>query len=106
MMYHAGPQWTKRLVLTGDSITGRDAAQIGLVMKAVPAELLDAEVEGIADRMALIDPGLLSANKRSVNVAMELMGARTAQRLHAGLDGMGHQLGTWYSGLPEMAAKA
>jgi enoyl-CoA hydratase len=29
-LYHAGPQWTKRLLLTGDTITGAEAAQIGL----------------------------------------------------------------------------
>ena len=35
-MYHCGPQWAKRLQLTGDSISGKDAAAIGLVLKSVP----------------------------------------------------------------------
>src|ERR1700754_2332851 len=26
--YHVGPQWAKRLLLTGDSVTGRDASRI------------------------------------------------------------------------------
>ena len=43
-LYHCGPQWTKRLLLTGDTITGRAAAQIGLVLKSVPAHSRDAEV--------------------------------------------------------------
>ena len=81
---------TKRLLLTGDTISGRDAARIGLVMKSVPPELLEAEVEGLADRFALVDTALLAANKRIVNVGMELMGAQTLQRLAAENDARAH----------------
>ncbi len=94
-VYHCGPQWAKRLVLTGDTVTGAEAAQIGLVMKSVPADMLEAEVEGLADRMAMIDPDLLTANKRIVNVGLELMGARTLQRMAAENDARAHlALGT------------
>ena len=90
-LYNVGPQWTKRLMLTGDSITGTEAAQIGFAMKSVPADRLEAEVEGLADRMALIDADILAANKRAVNLGMELMGARTMQRLAVENDVRGHQ---------------
>ena len=90
-VYHCGPQWAKRLLLTGDSITGSDAEKIGLVLKAVPADLLEGEVDQLADRLTLIDPDLLSANKRVVNLAMELMGAQTLQRLAAENDARGHR---------------
>jgi enoyl-CoA hydratase len=93
-LYHVGPQWAKRLTLTGDTITGAEAAQIGLVLKAVPAALLEAEVEGLLDRFALIDPDLLSANKRIINLGLELMGARTLQRLAAENDARAHQAGS------------
>ena len=89
-VYHCGPQWAKRLFLTGDTITGAEAAKIGLVLKAVPANLLAQEVEGLVDRMAMIDTDLLSANKRIVNLALELMGARTMQRLGAENDARAH----------------
>lgn len=89
-LYLVGPQWAKRLLLTGDLIGGRDAATIGLVLKAVPAHALAAEVEALADRLALIDTDLLSANKRIVNLGLELMGARTLQRLAAEMDARGH----------------
>ena len=89
-LYHCGPQWAKRLLMTGDTITGREAALIGLVMKSVPPDLLEAEVEGLADRFALIDPDLLASNKRIVNLGLELMGARTLQRLAAENDGRAH----------------
>ena len=59
-------------------------------MKAVPKEHLEAEVEQLADRLALIDPDLLSANKRIINTGLELMGARTLQRMAAENDVRGH----------------
>jgi enoyl-CoA hydratase len=90
-LYHVGPQWTKRLLLTGDSVTGTEAAQIGLALKAVPAELLEAEVEQLAGRLALVDRELLAANKRMINLGRELMGARTLQRLAVEIDARGHQ---------------
>ncbi|MBO9377104.1 crotonase/enoyl-CoA hydratase family protein [Sphingomonas histidinilytica] len=89
-LYLVGPQWAKRLLLTGDSIRGDDAVKIGLAMKAVPADRLDAEVETLAARLALIDADLLSANKRIVNLGLELMGARTLQRMAAEMDARGH----------------
>lgn len=89
-LYNIGPQWAKRLTLTGDTITGAEAQQLGLVLKAVPADLLEKEVEQLADRFALIDPDLLAVNKRVINLGLELMGARTLQRLAAELDVRGH----------------
>lgn len=89
-LYNAGPQWAKRLILTGDTVTGAEAAQIGLALKSVPADVLEAEVEQLADRMAMIDADLLAANKRVINLGMELMGARTMQRVAAEVDARGH----------------
>jgi enoyl-CoA hydratase len=89
-LYHVGPQWTKRLMFTGDSVSGSEAAQIGLALKAVPADLLEGEVDGLAGRLALVDPELLAANKRVVNLGLELMGARTLQRLAVEIDARGH----------------
>ena len=63
-LYSLGPQWTKRLLLTGDTISGEEAAYLGLFMKAVPPEYLEREVEGLADRLAHVDIDLLSSNKR------------------------------------------
>ncbi|WP_428483561.1 crotonase/enoyl-CoA hydratase family protein [Rhodopila sp.] len=89
-LYHCGPQWAKRLLLTGDSLTGKDAVDIGLALKSYPADQLATEVMRLADRMGLVDPHLLSANKRIVNLGLELMGARTIQRIGAEIDARGH----------------
>ncbi|MXW51500.1 MAG: crotonase/enoyl-CoA hydratase family protein [Gammaproteobacteria bacterium] len=89
-VYNCGAQWAKRITMTGDVVNGKDAQQIGLIMKAVPAALLEDEVEGLVDRLAKIDPDLLSVNKRIINLGMELMGARALQRLACENDMRGH----------------
>lgn len=88
--YHIGPQWAKRLLMTGDSLTGRDAARIGLVLDSVPADSLDSAVDELARRVSLVDAELLAAHKRIVNLGMELTGARTLQRLAAESDARAH----------------
>jgi enoyl-CoA hydratase len=85
--YLLGPQWAKRMLLTGDLLTGVDAARLD----AVPAAELADEALALARRVALTDHHLLAANKRQVNLALELMGARTMQRLAAEIDVRGHQ---------------
>ncbi len=89
--YLVGPQWAKRMLLTGDTISGTEAAEIGLVLKAVPEARLDDELNDLAGRMALIDIDLLAANKRTVNMALELMGARTLQRMATERDAIARQ---------------
>lgn len=88
--YLVGPQWARYMLLTGDSIDGREAERIGLVWRAVPADQLEAEVERLADKMAMIDTDLLAANKRISQIAMEMMGARTIQRMAAEMDARAH----------------
>ena len=90
-LYHLGPQWTKRLVLTGDTLSGTEARDIGLVVATAPAEALDDVVVGLARRMALIGRDLLVANKRVVNMGVELMGRSQLQRFAALNDAIAHR---------------
>jgi enoyl-CoA hydratase len=90
-LYHLGPQWTKRLLLTGDTLTGRQAQEIGLVVASVPAGELDQVVLDLATRMALIGRDLLVANKRVVNMGVELMGRSQLQKFAALNDAIGHR---------------
>lgn len=89
-LYHVGPQWAKRLLMTGDTLSGRDAARVGLVLDSVPAEELDDKVNGLARRVSLVDADMLSAHKRIVNLGLELMGARTLQRMAVEMDAKAH----------------
>jgi enoyl-CoA hydratase len=89
-IYHCGPQWAKRILMTGDSIRGRDAVTIGLALESAPANQLDTVVDELARRLSFVDNELLSAHKRIVNLALEAMGARTIQRLAAENDARAH----------------
>lgn len=89
-VYHVGPQWAKRLMMTGDCVWGRDAARIGLVLDAVPAAELDDAVNELARRLSFVDAELLSAHKRIVNAALELQGAKTLQRMACEMDARAH----------------
>ena len=50
--YLVGPQWAKYLLLTGDQVSVEEAARIGLVLKAVPHDKLEAEVRRWPTRCA------------------------------------------------------
>ncbi|OAN65889.1 crotonase/enoyl-CoA hydratase family protein [Sphingomonas sp. TDK1] len=89
-LYHMGPQWAKRMLLTGDLLRGRDAARLGLALESVAPAKLDAHVEALAARIAATAPDLLACNKRVVNLGLELMGAKTLQRLASEIDARGH----------------
>jgi enoyl-CoA hydratase len=88
--YHCGPQWSKRMLFTGDTISGLDAAKIGLVLDAYPAEELDAQADDLVRRIASVDAEILSTHKRVVNMQMELAGAKQSQRYAAELDARAH----------------
>jgi enoyl-CoA hydratase len=90
-LYHLGPQWTKRLLFTGDTLSGEEAKDVGLVVATAPADALDQVVLGLAQRMALIGRDLLVANKRVVNMGVELMGRSQLQSFAALNDAVGHR---------------
>ncbi len=87
-VYRLGPERAKRMLFTGDKIDGREAERMGLVLKAVPAEDLDAEVEALAHRMATVPVNQLMMQKMVVNQAIEAMGLLNTQRLATILDGI------------------
>ena len=66
-------------------------AEIGLVVATAPADELDRVVLDLAERMALIGRDLLVANKRVVNMGVELMGRSQLQRFAALNDAIGHR---------------
>lgn len=86
-VYRLGPERAKRMLLTGDKISGTEAAEMGLVLKAVPAPELDAEVETLATRMASVPINQLAMNKMMINQTLEATINQT-QRLATVFDGI------------------
>lgn len=63
---------TKELLLTGDLVTGREAAEMGMVNRALPAEDLEAYVEWMARRIASLAPETIALQKLAANQLADL----------------------------------
>lgn len=87
-VYRIGAERAKRMLLTGDKIDGREAAAMGLVLKAVPSADLENEVEALAQRMASVPVNQLMMQKMVVNQAIEAQGLAETQRLATIFDGI------------------
>jgi enoyl-CoA hydratase len=68
-VYRLGAERAKRMLLTGDTIDGRTAADWGLVLEAVRPSELDARVEALADRIAGVPVNQLVMQKLMINQA-------------------------------------
>jgi enoyl-CoA hydratase len=83
MQFHAwfmGMRSAMEMMLTGDSISGAEAARLGWANRAHPAAELDAAVRAMAERVAKVPPDIAQLNKRTVHRAMDVMGLRAAIR--------------------------
>ena len=87
-VYRLGVERAKRMLLTGDKVDGREAERLGLVLTAVPAQELDAEVERLAERMAGVPVNQLAMQKMMINQALENMGLASTQTLATFFDGI------------------
>jgi enoyl-CoA hydratase len=86
-VYRLGLERTKRLLLTGDALDGRRAAEWGLASEAVPADELDEAALALARRVALLPSNQLHMMKLLVNQAYEQMGLRVTQLIGTLFDG-------------------
>lgn len=86
-IYRLGLTRVKELSLTGRSLSGTEAAEVGLVNAAVPFERLEGEVASRAEELARLPGSQLAAMKLVVNQAFENMGLGTTQLLGPILDG-------------------
>jgi len=74
--------------LTGEPLTGIQAAAVELINESVPFEDLEPRVKEIADKLAKIPLSQLQAQKLIVNQAYENMGLASTQTLGGILDGL------------------
>jgi enoyl-CoA hydratase len=87
-VYRVGAMRAKRLLLTGDLIDGRTAADWGLATQAVPAAELDAATLALAERIAGVPTAQLMMQKLVVNQAVEAMGLGQTQMFATLFDGI------------------
>jgi len=100
-VYRLGAERAKRMLLTGDTIDGRQAASWGLVLESVPADQLDTHVEALADRIAGVPINQLAMQKLMVNQAHDNMGLHGTQILATVFDGITRHSpeGRWFQQL-------
>jgi enoyl-CoA hydratase/carnithine racemase len=87
-LYRLGLTRAKEYALTGKPLSGAEAAEIGLVNRAVPFGRLEDEVAATARQLVSIPSSQLAAMKLVVNQAYENMGLATTQLLGPILDGL------------------
>jgi enoyl-CoA hydratase len=61
----------KEFLLLGDTVTGEEAARIGLINRAVPAEDLDRTVDEVAQRLASGASRAIQGTKLSINIRLK-----------------------------------
>jgi enoyl-CoA hydratase len=87
-IYRLGLTRAKEYALTGRPLSGREAADCGLINEAVPFARLEATVRLRAQQLASIPLSQLSAMKLVVNQAYDNMGLAATQTLGPILDGL------------------
>lgn len=83
-----GPQRAKRLLFTGDSLSGAEALEWGLAIEAPAAEDLDERTEILVRRIARLPVNQLMMMKLLVNQELYAQGLHTTQVLGTVFDGI------------------
>ncbi len=83
-----GPMRAKRLLLTGDSLSGEQAAEWGLATEAAPPEQLDERFEALLERVARLPINQLVMMKMLVNQSLYSQGLHQTQLLGTFFDGI------------------
>jgi enoyl-CoA hydratase len=97
-VYRLGAEKAKRMLFTGDLVSGAQAKSMGLVLDAVPHDQLDATVDRLAARMAGVPRNQLMMSKLMINSAFDNMGLKTTQMFASLFDGVARHSpeGVWF----------
>jgi enoyl-CoA hydratase len=86
--HRIGAQRAKRLLLTGDCLSGTEAVEWGLAIDAAPRDELDRRVEILLERIARVPVSQLVMHKLLVNQATTASGLHASQLLGTFFDGV------------------
>ena len=97
-VYRLGAEKAKQMLFTGDLISGKKAAEMGLVFQSVPLADLDETVNLLANRIKGVPKNQLMMMKMMVNQAYENMGLANTQTIATLFDGMARHSpeGVWF----------
>jgi enoyl-CoA hydratase len=103
--HRIGTQRAKRLLFTGDSLSGREALEWGLAVEAPPADLLDERTEILLSRIARMPINQLMMMKLLVNQTLYAQGLHASQVLGTVFDGITRHTAEGYA-FQQRAAEA
>ena len=86
--HRLGDQRAKRLLLTGDCITGAQAAEWGLAVEAPDAKDLDDRTERLVERIAAMPVNQLIMAKLAMNTVLYQQGVATSRMVSTVFDGI------------------
>jgi enoyl-CoA hydratase len=86
--HRIGAQRAKRLLFTGDSLSGTEALEWGLAIEAPPADELVARTEILLERIARMPVNQLMLMKLLVNQTLDAQGLHATQVLGTVFDGI------------------
>jgi enoyl-CoA hydratase len=86
--HRLGPQRAKRLLFTGDCLSGSEALEWGLAIEAPEPEQLDERTEILVQRIARLPLNQLQMMKLLVNQSLYAQGLHTTQLLGTLFDGI------------------
>lgn len=100
-----GMRRAMELMLTGDTMSGAEAAACGFANRSFPAEELEAAVLELAARVAKIPSDLQQINKRAVHRQMEAMGMRAGIRAGTEMQALAMHTETTRAWIAQIQAK-
>lgn len=87
-VFRIGPEKTKRLLFTGDSLSGSEAVEWGLASESASADQLDERFESLLERIARLPVNQLMMMKLLVNQTMMNQGLFSSQICGTVFDGL------------------
>jgi enoyl-CoA hydratase len=103
--HRVGAQRAKRLLFTGDSLSGSEALEWGLAIEAPPADRLEERTEILVERIARMPVNQLMIMKLLVNQTLYAQGLHATQVLGTVFDGITRHTAEGY-GFQRRAAEA
>ncbi|MFL5832152.1 MAG: crotonase/enoyl-CoA hydratase family protein [Solirubrobacteraceae bacterium] len=95
--YRLGSQRAKRLLFTGDSLTGSEALEWGLAVEAPPPSELDTVTQALVERIARLPVNQLQMMKLLVNQSLYAQGLHQTQLLGTMFDGVARHTAEGYA---------
>ncbi len=103
--HRLGDQRAKRLLLTGDCLNGREAAEWGLAIEAPEPDQLDERTEILVQRIAAMPLNQLMMVKLALNSALLAQGVQNSQMISTVFDGISRHTREGYA-FQQRAAEA